>query len=65
MLYLTGERIIVSPQLNRVSLVIGKMDVHDELAAPVAKGYMFAVVHVTTTNHMQLPTPDSSIFSPP
>ena len=46
MLYLTGERIIVSPQLNRVSLVIGKMDVHDELAAPVAKSDMFAVVHV-------------------
>ena len=21
--------------------------------------------HITTTNHMQLPTPDSSIFSPP
>ena len=58
MLYLTGERVIVSPQLCCLPRMIGKVNVYYKLAVPVAKGDLEVVIHPTTTNHKLLPTPD-------
>ena len=52
-LYLTGEGIIVSPQLDHI-WTRRKMNVYNEL-----------ISHITTTNHMQLYNPWRDILSPP